>query len=322
MELYNDDCFKILPTINKNVNLFILDLPYGQTDNNWDVKIDLKKMWELIKRIQSVKCIIIFFCTTKFGYEIINSNSKGFRYDLVWDKPSHSVGFLNAKVMPLRSHEMVYIFQNLKAEVIPTEIKDYLNKLKEFINLSYSKIYKKCGKCITIFKTCSRSIGSEENYNLLIKHCNIDKCKDYIPFKKLKEIFDSYNCSNFTYNPQMTKGTPYSKRIKNESQCSNYNMKNKKFYHIENLGTRYPKSILKYGRDKKSYHTTQKPQELLEYLIKTYSNKGDIICDFTMGVGSTGVACKKLGRYFIGIEKEKKFFDIAKKRIEEINNES
>jgi site-specific DNA-methyltransferase (adenine-specific) len=65
-----------------------------------------------------------------------------------------------------------------------------------------------------------------------------------------------------------------------------------------------------------SVHPTQKPVELLEYLIKTYSNEGDTILDFTMGSGSTGVACKNLNREFIGIEKEEKYFNIAKERIE------
>ena len=80
-------------------------------------------------------------------------------------------------------------------------------------------------------------------------------------------------------------------------------------------GTKYPTTILKYGYDKKRFHSTQKPQLLLEYLIKTYSNENDIVCDFTMGSGSTGLACKKLNRKFIGIELNKEIFQTAKKRI-------
>ena len=69
------------------------------------------------------------------------------------------------------------------------------------------------------------------------------------------------------------------------------------------------------------YHPTQKPLELLEYLIKTFSNENAIVLDFTMGSGSTGVACKNLNRKFIGIELNKDYFEIAKKRINEINSE-
>ena len=60
---------------------------------------------------------------------------------------------------------------------------------------------------------------------------------------------------------------------------------------------------------------TQKPVALMEYLIKTYSNEGDVVLDFTMGSGTTGVACKNLGRGFIGIEKDEKYFNIAKERL-------
>ena len=81
---------------------------------------------------------------------------------------------------------------------------------------------------------------------------------------------------------------------------------------------KYPKSILSFSKPHPSIsvHPTQKPVELLEYLIKTYSNEGDTILDFTMGSGSTGVACKNINRKFIGIEKDEKYFNIAKERIE------
>jgi site-specific DNA-methyltransferase (adenine-specific) len=83
-------------------------------------------------------------------------------------------------------------------------------------------------------------------------------------------------------------------------------------------GTRYPKQVLKFNRvDKHHYvHPTQKPVELLEYLIKSFSNDGDTILDNCMGSGTTGVACKHLSRNFIGIELDKDYFNIAKNRIE------
>lgn len=79
--------------------------------------------------------------------------------------------------------------------------------------------------------------------------------------------------------------------------------------------TNYPKNILEFKRDKSKLHPTQKPVSLLEYLIKTYTNTGDLVLDNCMGSGSTGVACVNTGRDFIGIEKEKKYFDIAVGRI-------
>lgn len=82
--------------------------------------------------------------------------------------------------------------------------------------------------------------------------------------------------------------------------------------------TNYPTSILEYATDKKRYHPTQKPVDLLEYLIKTYTNEGELVLDFTMGSGSTGVACLNTNRKFIGIELDEKYFNIAKQRIEEV----
>ena len=79
--------------------------------------------------------------------------------------------------------------------------------------------------------------------------------------------------------------------------------------------TNYPRNILEFGLDKEKYHSTQKPIALLEYLIKTYTNEGETVLDFTMGSGSTGVACVNTGRDFIGIELDENYFNIAKERI-------
>jgi site-specific DNA-methyltransferase (adenine-specific) len=78
----------------------------------------------------------------------------------------------------------------------------------------------------------------------------------------------------------------------------------------------YPNNILKYSRDKSKAHPTQKPVALLEYLIRTYTNEGETVLDFTMGSGSTGVACINTGRNFIGIELDEGYFGIAQKRIQ------
>ena len=88
---------------------------------------------------------------------------------------------------------------------------------------------------------------------------------------------------------------------------------------FENKGTRYPKNLINISRDfsaQQQIHPTQKPVPLLEWLIKTYSNEGDTVLDSTMGSGSTGVACMNTNRRFIGIERDEKYFAIAKERIE------
>ena len=78
----------------------------------------------------------------------------------------------------------------------------------------------------------------------------------------------------------------------------------------------YPRTILQF-KSERGFHPTQKPIALLEYLIKTYTNEGETVLDFTMGSGSTGVACINTKRNFIGIELDKGYFEIAKQRIDE-----
>lgn len=79
--------------------------------------------------------------------------------------------------------------------------------------------------------------------------------------------------------------------------------------------TGYPRGIVKFTQDSESLHPTQKPVALMEYLIKTYTNEGETVLDFTTGSGTTGVACANLGRKFIGVEMDETYFNIAKKRI-------
>ena len=139
---------------------------------------------------------------------------------------------------------------------------------------------------------------------------------NYMPLKDY-EIISIFYKQKPTYNPQMTFGKPYkSYKSKTKKIGEVYGSENSQ--HRDNPeGTRFPKMVL-YFKTERGYHPTQKPVTLLEYLIKTYTNENDTVLDFTMGSGSTGVACKNLNRNFIGIELDKNYFDVAKKRIEEI----
>ena len=124
------------------------------------------------------------------------------------------------------------------------------------------------------------------------------------------------NNSNCPYNPQMTKGKAYNIRQgKGGEAIVREGSRTGKNIITKNEGTRYPNAIQKFNFDVDKLHPTQKPVALLEYLIKTYTNENDTVLDFTMGSGSTGVACKHLNRKFIGIEKDEKYFKIAKERI-------
>jgi len=240
MEIYNLDCFdyfdKHIEEKQSLVDCVIVDLPYGQTACKWDSVIDLELMWEALKKITKKGCVFVFFCSTKFGIQLVNSNQKYFRYDLVWEK-NIPQGFLSAKKLPLRKHEMVYIFSS------PSNKSTYNPQMKE-------------GE-----KRIDRKNGVSVAYNTP------------------KIIFKKEDC-----------------KITN---------------------TRYPLSIQEFKTDKKKLHPTQKPVLLCEWLIKSFSNEGDTILDFTMGSGSTGVACINTNRKFIGVEMDKEIFQVAKNRLEE-----
>lgn len=164
------------------------------------------------------------------------------------------------------------------------------------------------------------SKGKESNFMLLKKQPK----KDY-------ETISVFYKKQPTYNPQMSKaktdrsGNKGNKeRIKGSIQ--NYSLKNLQAEYVDD-GLRYPSLILNYSsqakevNNKNRLHPTQKPVALLEYLIKTYTLEGETVLDNCMGSGSTGVACINTNRNFIGIEKDDKYFDIAKKRIETAQKE-
>ena len=241
--LINGDCLEVMKTISdKYVDFILVDLPYGQTGCKWDVEIDLNLMWIQIKRILKNNGQIAFFCTTKFGVSLINSNPKWFRYDLVWKK-SKLNGFLCSGKMQLRAHEMIYIFHSDKK---PKDLK-------------------------------------------------------------------------WTYNPQKTAGEPYSRRhIKKIFADSIYGNVDKNPRTDNPSGDRHPTSVIECKRDRVIHHSTQKPIELCEWLIKSYTNENDVVLDFTMGSGTTPIACINTNRIYIGIEKDEDIFNKAKQRIDEL----
>ena len=125
-----------------------------------------------------------------------------------------------------------------------------------------------------------------------------------------------------TYNPQITHGHPRktASRKNINSECYGKALKVQQY----DSTSRYPRDVIKFSSEKQSsnyLHPTQKPVALCEFFIKTYSNENDVILDFTMGSGTTGIACLNTHRKFIGIEKDDKYFELAKKRIEEYRNQ-
>ena len=241
VNLIHGDCLEIMKNIpDKSVDLILCDLPYEQTKNKWDNIIPFESLWNQYDRIIKDNGAIVLFANGMFTAELMKSNPKMWRYNLIWEKDRPS-GFLNAKRMPLRSHEDICIFY----KKLPT----YNPQTWEGIPLHGMGSKFKEGK-----------LGNN-NYGVFSSHTN-----------------PSANRSGDT--------------------------------------TKQPRSVLKFKRPHPPIHPTQKPVELLEWLVKTYTNENEVVLDNCMGSGSTGVACINTNRKFIGIELDENYFNIAKERIE------
>ena len=143
IQLLHGDCLQVMKDLSDNsIDCFICDLPYGQLHAgrkeadadkwwdrpvnacDWDIKINLDEFWKQVKRLaRNDNTPVIHFCNTKFGIDLINSNLKWFRYDLVWNKEA-GVSFLSANKQPMRCHEMIYVFSKKGAYYKRIDIDD------------------------------------------------------------------------------------------------------------------------------------------------------------------------------------------------------
>ncbi len=281
--LYNGDCLEEMKQIeDKSIDLIFVDLPYGQTSCKWDVKIDLTKMWEQYMRIKKLNTPIFFTTTTKFGVDIINSAPKKcpFRYDIVWCKSSPA-GFLCAKKMPMRKHEMVYVFY----EKLP--FYDLSSHKHKFLKPPQEKIIKDT-------KMGTNTYNTEKRNKPIIRQSSEAQYSPPLPVSVVKE-------SN-THNTQTIYG--------------NFNIPN---YDEDGINRStydppLPTTMLEI-KSTRGKHSTEKPVKLMEWVLKYYSKEGDVVLDPTMGSGSTGVACRNMNRNFIGIEKDPEIYEVAFNRI-------
>jgi site-specific DNA-methyltransferase (adenine-specific) len=148
-----------------------------------------------------------------------------------------------------------------------------------------------------------------------------NKFSDFLNAKrkpmKIHEDIHVFYKKQPVYNPQYTKGEPYERWNTQKAVDTQTNYGTHKENHVVNTtGTRLPTTVLKFPRVERPDHPTQKPVDVLKWLIRTYSNPGQVVLDICMGVGSTGVAAKMTGRAFIGIEIEKEYYEKSVTRIE------
>lgn len=231
-----DTIAKMKEIPDNSVDLLLVDLPYGTTQNKWDSVIPLPDLWEQYHRVVKENGAMIFTASGVFTAKLILSNPKEYKYNYTWIK-SKATNFLNAKKQPLRKHEDILVFYRKQP----------------------------------------------------------------------------------TYNPQMTSGSAYSKGIRKDQITGSYG--DFRPVLVKSKGRRYPVDVLYFKTaeaEGKVVHPTQKPVSLGRYLIRTFSNPGDVVLDNTSGSGSFLVAALQEGRNFIGIEKNENVALFKKQKVDYI----
>lgn len=278
-----------------SVDLILTDLPYGTMNGfngiDWDFAIEPKKVYEIANRILRKNGKMVLFSQEPYTTQLINEAIPNvpFNYRAIWEKDNFANALLSKKA-PVNYYEDILVFSKKHNTYEEHNLIDYSLKLRKYTNYSRSKFKSKLGhiRYIHLMEISTKrnqgNLCTKDVYNELISEFSIDKMKGFKQYEELKEL--------------------------------NENFKNK-FASTFNLweGKKYKSNILKYKKDYNGYHPTQKPVLLLEDLIKTFSNEGNLVVDLTMGSGSTGVACKNTNRSFIGIEKDENYFKIAEQRI-------
>jgi site-specific DNA-methyltransferase (adenine-specific) len=307
INLLHGDCLELMKTIpGGSIDAIITDPPYGTTACKWDSVIPFNLMWDQLNRIIKPNGAIVLFGSEPFSSLLRCSNIKDYKYDWVWEKEQGTNQNL-CKVAPLKKHENILVFKNSNFLYFSNYIKS------KRILLGYSK------KDIDIKMGLNTAYSWWEGRKSGIQ---LPSNEQYIMLKSILKLDDRFDelILKERYIPQMSKGKSYTVKRNGKTEFDPVNNTSQKKIDTINKGERYPTSILKFNRELKNrYHPTQKPVLLLEYIIKTYTNEKETVLDFTMGSGSTGVACVNTNRNFIGIEKDENYFKIATERINSKN---
>ena len=310
--LMHGDCLERMKEIpDGSVDMVLADPPYGTTACKWDTVIDLEKMWKQLKRVVKPNGAIVMTASQPFTTTLIASNMQGYSHSWIWVK-TRATGYQRSNREPLRITEDVVVFynqehinqRNSQEEIF--KFKELLKKEVELSGMTRKQLNDKCGFDASSYLRTSSSwsdvLPPKNKFEKIKEILNLDKDLQTPEEGKIKR----------TYNPQ---GVIKIEKRNKRSSCGAAWSELKSNDYIQNFSN-YPCNLI-CEPSIKGLHPTQKPVALMEYLIKTYTNEGDTVLDFTMGSGSTGVACLNTGRNFIGIELDPDYFEIATKRIEE-----
>ena len=304
--LVHADCFDVFPYIaDKSVDMICCDLPYGTTACAWDIIIPFDKLWNEYKRIIKDKGVIVLFGSEPFSSLLRTSNLNWYKYDWIWEK-NNAGNFQLVNYQPLKIHETISVFYNETpnmefANIMVENMKRLNLKQIEVSKLELSRTGGMTGWVTN--KMNGSQLPTEQQWSKICDLFGIENQYDKI-LSTVKKI---------TYNLELDDTELILSNKGKAGTLGHLSSESKRDNYIQTK-TGYPKSILKYDREN-GLHPTQKPLELMKYLIKTYSNEDDVVMDNCMGSNTTGLACKELNRQYIGIEKDKNYYDVSVSRV-------
>jgi site-specific DNA-methyltransferase (adenine-specific) len=289
-----------------SVDLVLTDPPYGTVrgiggesvkhgmvgKTEWDTAIEQKQMLEECNRVLRMNGALVLFSQEPYTSKLVTETHGNlpFSYRMVWKK-DHFANALIAKVAPVSYYEDICVFFKVYDTAFSHPLHDYAARMLLFIGKPRKEIYTEMehqgafhwflGKNSIQFELCT-----EKTYDELKTRYRVQDMSGFMEYADLARIDLEWRRSL-----QKTFNLP--------------------------IGEKFVSNVLEYKKDYTGFHPTQKPLALMEMLIKTYSNEENLVLDFAMGSGTTGVACRNLNRNFVGIELDPTYFEIAKNRIRE-----
>lgn len=297
-KIYNEDCLEGMKRIpDGSVDMILCDLPYGtikgmeldgwkNQDTNWDNILDTELLFSEYERVLRTNGVALLFSQEPYTSHLRTFKSENFNflYPMIWKK-NHFANALSSKKAPVSYFEDINVFSKKYDRQNLHPLRKYFKKVLNFIGCTAKKVnevlgHRRAEHCFR-YDTLQFTLPTFETYSELIKVFGIDKMAGFKPFDELQKINRTFN-RTFSLN-----------------------------------GQKYISNVLEFKKDSQGFHPTQKPVALFEYLIKTYTNKGDIVLDNCMGSGTTAIACLNTERNFIGFETNEEYY---KKSLQRIKN--
>lgn len=289
-QLYHGDCLEVMKSIpDGSVDAVICDPPYGTMQGfngiDWDVALEPSAFLEHCNRVLRMNGALVLFSQEPYTSRLITEahGNLPFSYRMTWLKDNFA-NHLACKKAPVSYTEDVLVFFKKYDTLAQHPLRQYAARVLEVCGGDLKAVNARLGhrRAEHFFYVESTQFGlcTEQTYAQLCEVYGLAEMEWFKPYAELDEI-------------------------------------NRRFKRRFNLteGQKYKSNVLQYRKDYTGHHPTQKPVALMEDLVKTYTDAGETVLDFTMGSGSTGVACANTGRKFIGIERDDKYFAIASERI-------